>query len=110
MNLSGSGVLAVAALAAVGVGGYLFWKNREGFNPASANNYATQGASAIVAGITGGAAAGGEDSVGGVAARFAEWVNGTDAKIEAMKRGTDPVRGDGSIMSVEDYYSFGAGA
>jgi hypothetical protein len=82
----GIGVAAVAAIALAGVGFWLY-KNREWFNPASQKNLANQGASAIVSSLTGGAAAGGEDSLGGVFARFREWASGDDAKIEAMKAG-----------------------
>jgi hypothetical protein len=90
MKLTGTGVLAVAALAAVGVGGYFLWKNREWFNVSSDKNLASQGASAFVEAVTGGAAAGGESSVGGLAARFREWVSGDDDKIRDMLKGSTP--------------------
>ena len=105
MNLTGSGVLAAGAVVVVAVLGVLAWRNRELFNPASDRNVVNQAASGAVAAITGGAAAGGEDSVGGLAARVREWWSGDDAAIEAMKRGAPPVQPDGSIASVADYES-----
>lgn len=101
-------VLLLGAGAALVVGALLF-RNRELFNPLNASNLASQGASAVVADLTGGAAAGGEDSVGGLFARAREYLSGDDARIEAMKRGS-PVREDGSRQSVADYYLMGAGA
>lgn len=88
VGLNGTAILALAALAALGVVGVVLWNNREWFTITSDKNLASRGASAFVAGVTGGAAAGGEDSVGGVAARFREWVSGDGAAIEAMKAGT----------------------
>jgi hypothetical protein len=106
----GVGVAAVAAIALAGVGFWLY-KNREWFNPASQNNLANQGASAAITALTGGAAAGGEDSLGGLFARAREWLSGDDAAIEAMKAGA-PAR---SPLGADDpgptsYSPFNVGA
>lgn len=63
-------------------------------DPSNPENIFNQGANSVVGTVTGGAAAGGEDSLGGVFARFREWISGDDAKIRAMKAGapsTGPV-------------------
>lgn len=104
MNLTGSGVLATGAIVAAGLVGLYLYRNRESFNPASDQNIAHQSVSAGVAAITGGAAAGGEDTLGGVFARAREWISGDDAAIEAMKAGS-PVKPDGSLVSVYEYES-----
>jgi len=80
--LLGAGAAAVALVA--------LYRYRDNFNPASQNNLATKAADAVVHTITGGAAAGGEDSLGGLASRFREWVSGDDAKIRAMLDGAPP--------------------
>lgn len=107
VGLNGTAVLALAALAAVGVVGFVLWRHPEWLNPLSDKNLAYRGAGALVAGVTGGAAAGGEDSVGGVAARVREWLTGDDAAIQAMKRGAvksaiapepDGVTGQGYVL------------
>lgn len=82
--------LGAVALAVLAGGAWWLYANRDKLNPASQNNVANQLSNAGVQALTGGAAAGGEDSLGGVAARFVEWLSGTDAKIEAMKRGAPP--------------------
>ena len=87
MRLSGSGVLAVVALAGAGLLVALLWKYRERFNPASDKNLAYQGAGAVVAAATGGK----ETTVGGLLASAREWLSGDEAKIEAMKRGAPPI-------------------
>jgi len=83
----GAGVALVAVLA---VGGALFllYRNRERFDPTSDKNLAYSGAGAVVAALTGGAAAGGEDSLGGLAARVREWWSGDDAAIAALLQGS----------------------
>lgn len=52
--------------------------------------------------VTGGADAGGEDTLGGVAARIREWWSGDAAKIEAMKR-VDPPKTNGVSYSNSVY-------
>jgi hypothetical protein len=50
-----------------------------------------EGANSLVKGLTGGAAAGGEDTLGGVAARVREWLSGDDARIREMLKGAPPI-------------------
>lgn len=92
VNTGAGGVLAVGALIGLAFIGFELWSNRKAianaFNPTSDSNLANQGASALVQQVSGGAAAGGEDSVGGALARFREWISGDDAKIRAMLRGS----------------------
>lgn len=102
MNLTGSGVLAVGAVVGIGALALYLYRNQEKFNPASDRNIAHQSVSAGVAALTGGAAAGGEDSLGGVFARVREWASGDSAAIEAMRAGS-PVLPDGSLLTVADY-------
>jgi hypothetical protein len=85
-DLQKTALLAGAGAAAVLL--FVLYRKRELFNPADQRNVANVAAGAVVRELTGGADAGGEDSLGGVAARVREWLSGTDAKIEAMKRGT----------------------
>lgn len=91
--------LGLVVLAALGVAGFFFYRNRARFDPTNEKNLANQGAGAVVAALTGGAAAGGEDTVGGLAARVREWWSGDDEKIAAMlkvepKSSTQPTRGE----------------
>jgi hypothetical protein len=78
--------VVVGGVALVLVAGVAFWlyRNREWFNPASQSNLANQATSSAVQALTGGAAAGGEDSLGGL---WARWFADRDDEIEAMKRG-----------------------
>ena len=82
----GLGLGAVALVAVAGLA-FALYRNRELFNPASDKNLAHQATSSAIVALTGGAAAGGEDSLGGV---FARWFGDRDDEIEAMKRGTPP--------------------
>lgn len=64
-------------------GAYWLYRHRDLFNPASQNNLANRGANVLVQAATGGAAAGGEDSLGGIAARVKEFFTGENASITA---------------------------
>jgi len=94
MKLTGSGVLALFAVFAALAGFLYFWSKRgdiaSALNPASNRNLVSVAAGNVVETVTGGVAAGGEDTVGGAIARFREWISGDTAKIEAMKRGNKP--------------------
>lgn len=112
MKLTGSAILALVALAGLG----FVWmrygdKIKTALNPASDRNVVNLGASSLVIAATGGAAAGGEDSVGGVAARAREWLSGDDAKIRSMLAGpaVDRVKPTVAPAPNEDAY-IGAGA
>lgn len=59
-------------------------------NPLSHENIFNEGAGAVVRELSGGAAAGGEDSIGGALARFREWISGDDARIREMLKGAPP--------------------
>jgi hypothetical protein len=94
VKLTGTAILALVAL----VGG-AFVLVRYGpsllkaLNPANPDNVVNAGASSLVQTISGGAAAGGEDTVGGVLARAREFLSGDDAKIQAMLSGATPAPG-----------------
>lgn len=90
MKLTGSGVLALAALIAAAIAFIYLWKKKDviasAVDPTSDKNLAYSGAGKIVSIVSGGA----EESVGGVFARFREWVSGDTAAIEKMKLGNKP--------------------
>src|SRR2546421_493586 len=117
MNAPGGTVGLGIGLAAVGVlvlGAAAWWvtKHRELFNPLNEKNLANQAVSSVVQNVTGGAAAGGEDSLGGIFARAREWVSGDDAKIKAMLQGApakSPTAASPSAL-VETYSYLGVGA
>lgn len=97
MTLGARGVLALGAVAAVGLLAAWLIKNRQLFDPANPGNLAYQGTSSIVTTLSGGAAAGGEDTLGGAFARLREWLSGDEQRIQAMLQGTrlsapDPVQ------------------
>lgn len=99
------GVAGIAALAIVAGLAWLLYVNRQKFNPLNPDNLANQGASAVVGSITGGAAAGGEDTVGGVFARLREAITGDDAAIEAMKSGA-PARAVKPVLTPAEMMGF----
>lgn len=82
----GAGVALVALVAIAGLSWWLY-ANRDKLNPLSEANLANQAVSGTVAAVTGGAAAGGEDSLGGLFSRAREWLSGDDAAIRALKAG-----------------------
>lgn len=94
IDFTGIGILLGVAI--VGVLGWQLYSHRQeigrALNPGASGNLADRAASSIVSSATGGAAAGGEDSIGGLFARAREWLSGDDAKIEAMKRGSGTVQ------------------
>jgi hypothetical protein len=63
------------------------------FASRSVGGLVNEGINSVVKDLTGGAAAGGEDTLGGLAARFREWISGDDAKIRAMLEGAPPAPG-----------------
>ena len=81
-------------MIAAAIGFFYFWSKRDSIaaalNPASNRNIVSLAAGNVVETVSGGAAAGGEDTVGGVLARFREWISGDAERIEAMKRGNKP--------------------
>lgn len=52
-SVTGTGVLAVVAVVAVGAGAFWVYKNRERFNPTNPDNLAHSGANAVGAALTG---------------------------------------------------------
>ncbi len=86
----GIGVALVVVIAGVLLARRFAPQLAAAVNPLDAGNVFNQGAGAVVAQVSGGAAAGGEDSVGGVFARFREWVSGDDARIREMLKGAPP--------------------
>ena len=76
--LFGLGVGAAVALALYIAGRYALPKVGAAVN---------DGVNSIVQDVTGGAAAGGEDTLGGVFARFREWISGDDAAIRELLKG-----------------------
>lgn len=85
-----------AALVVVVAGALIARRFAPKLDPTNPENIFNEGASSIVSSVTGGAAAGGEDSIGGLAARFREWVSGDDAKIQELKKGA-PAGGVSSL-------------
>lgn len=73
----GAVALAVTYFAGRGVGGVI-----------------NEGVNSLIKDLTGGAAAGGEDTLGGVLARFREWISGDDAAIREMLEGAPPKPGE----------------
>ena len=69
-------------------------------DPTNPENVFNEGAGAVIVNVTGGAAAGGEDSIGGIAARLREWWSGDAARIEAMKAGA-PARTSSSSSTYD---------
>jgi hypothetical protein len=92
MRLTGTGVLALAALAAVGVLGLLMWRNPQWLNPASDKNLAYQAASDVASTI-----AGREETFGGL---LRSWFSDDDEKITAMLKGSPSTssRGGGKVV------------
>jgi hypothetical protein len=80
VKLTATGVLAVAALAALVVGGLVLWRNwpklKDSLNPASRENVANRGVAAAVS-----AATGREESLGGL---IAEWFNPATRKVAEL--------------------------
>lgn len=95
--------IGAGAVLAIGLIGYVLYKKAGvgAFNPGSQNNLANRGVNSIVAAVTGGAAAGGEDSLGGVFAKAREWWSGDEAKIQEMLKGS-PV--GSSTLKVGGFY------
>lgn len=80
MKLTGTGLVALAALAAVAIAGVMIWRNwpqiKEAFNPLSNKNVAYKATSAAVS-----AAVGREESLGGL---LAEWFNPAARRVREM--------------------------
>ena len=90
-DYGGMAALGAGVVLALGLVGYVLVKKYgDKFNPANENNLANQAVSGVVKSVTGGAEAGGEDSLGGVFARIREYVSGDDARIRDMLKGSAP--------------------
>jgi hypothetical protein len=98
MKLTGTGVMAFAALAAVAIGGLLLWRNwpklKDSINPASRENVIYKGTSAAVS-----AAVGREESLGGL---LAEWFNPATRKVAEMLKGPTSARVKPVLMPSRD--------
>lgn len=93
LSLGFGGILGLVAVLFVGIAAWLFYSNRKkilsSIDPSSQDNLANKGVNSIVQSVTGGATAGGEDSLGGIAARVREYLSGDDAKIKALLQGSN---------------------
>lgn len=105
MNIGGSGVLAIVAVAAAGAIAAYLYKNRAAiataFNPTSDKNLAYQGANTILQSITGNKV----DSVGTAVANV--FPSSAEKAVDAMLKGTGTTPYVAPSMTQSSYYDLG---
>lgn len=105
VGLTGSGVLAVAAIGAAAVAALAAWKKgpqaikdaANAVNPLNNNNVFAQGANAVTSSLTGR-----DETLGGW---FRSVTSNDDQKIADMLNGTDQARYTGSEWSTQGEYN-----